>query len=377
MQYIHDQKSFQKDSITANAKRYQFPVAGAVEYFLWDLELTCQLQKYEPNLILKGGAAVQLHLPIDYQRGSIDIDIVSPQKKTGIAEMLSSMQANLDAVRFSEFKPKHPKENLNMITYHAFAKSALRKRNLRVEIDFLMENIDLPTVEVDKVPTFATTSEKIRCYTPDVLIGDKILTLARGSIGSQKIDDYPKQIYDLSMLISSSKCTNFAEVIQAVRVLTKIEAQIFRVQVTPDRAIEDVIGFIDDDLATLDLPNANSEIRKSIESFEAYYSPRKHTATREGWSTRSLKIRFVAELVKSVLVGNETSDDALRNLSRASEAAARLATLEGEKIRETRRQLFTFAQEKLPRELEGSSLERVFWEVARPENIDKLTSVPS
>ena len=47
-------------------------------FSLWDLEIFCQIHKRLKNrLILKGGAAVQLYFPVERQRTSIDIGVLS------------------------------------------------------------------------------------------------------------------------------------------------------------------------------------------------------------------------------------------------------------------------------------------------------------
>ena len=72
---IHAAKYFTKDEILRRAKYYEYPNPLAVEIFLWDCELTAQLQVLCNKMVLKGGAAAQLHLPLEKQRGSVDVDL--------------------------------------------------------------------------------------------------------------------------------------------------------------------------------------------------------------------------------------------------------------------------------------------------------------
>jgi hypothetical protein len=62
MSTIHDAKYFTQEEILERARKYEFPNPLAVEIFLWDCELAAQLQDKCADMVLKGGAAAQLHL---------------------------------------------------------------------------------------------------------------------------------------------------------------------------------------------------------------------------------------------------------------------------------------------------------------------------
>jgi hypothetical protein len=78
MKWIHDEACFSEKKIIERAEKHGFSDPVQVEYFLWDCEIAAQLQSESSNFVLKGGAAAQLHLPVEMQRGSIDVDIVCP-----------------------------------------------------------------------------------------------------------------------------------------------------------------------------------------------------------------------------------------------------------------------------------------------------------
>ncbi|MGF3523055.1 MAG: hypothetical protein ACQXXJ_08185 [Candidatus Bathyarchaeia archaeon] len=81
MAFIHDEAYFSEASIRERAERYGFSDPLPVELFLWDCEIAAQLQSVSEKFVLKGGAAVQLHLPVEMQRGSVDVDIICPYTK--------------------------------------------------------------------------------------------------------------------------------------------------------------------------------------------------------------------------------------------------------------------------------------------------------
>jgi hypothetical protein len=96
---IHDSLYFTREEILRRAKEYEYPNPLAVEYFLWDCELAAQLQSVCDDLVLKGGAATQLHLPLERQRGSKDIDMVTALEIEDIAAIVEKAAKPLMVVQ--------------------------------------------------------------------------------------------------------------------------------------------------------------------------------------------------------------------------------------------------------------------------------------
>ena len=131
MKLIHSEEYFKKEEILERARKYEFPNPLAVEIFLWDCELAVQFQEVCPKIVLKGGAATQLHLPLEMQRGSRDIDIMAPLEKREVSVLISDISKSVgDYVRFELHKPKKPVPKLPLVTYFAKmpTKLNLRKR---------------------------------------------------------------------------------------------------------------------------------------------------------------------------------------------------------------------------------------------------------
>lgn len=72
------------------------------------------------RIALKGGAAVQFYIPVEYQRTSIDIDMVFSGTK-GDNECTRTIEEKLGAddnyFRFREHIPKNPKTELPLYTF--------------------------------------------------------------------------------------------------------------------------------------------------------------------------------------------------------------------------------------------------------------------
>jgi len=74
---IHDRKCFDRDTLTERLEQLKFNSLARMELFLWDLEIFLQIQSIlKDKIVLKGGAAAQFYLPIEYQRTSVDIDMI-------------------------------------------------------------------------------------------------------------------------------------------------------------------------------------------------------------------------------------------------------------------------------------------------------------
>jgi len=90
-----------------------------------------------------------------------------------------------------------------MVTYIAKMPALIcppGRTSWEIKIDFLLEDLELPTAALIGVETFAVNVKKLKCYSVSSLLGDKLLTLAKNTIGIEELTDIPKQIYDVSVL---------------------------------------------------------------------------------------------------------------------------------------------------------------------------------
>jgi len=372
---LHDGNAFSREIVTANATKFGFENPHAVEIFLWDLELAAQLQACSNEVVLKGGAAAQLFIPVERQRGSRDVDLTTSLDPQALERLSKQLGSQIPQVKFEYYKPSSPKPNLNLITYYAETNSVTQTQHVRVKIDFLLHDLRLPTTEVRDVETFAVRTCNIRCFTPEVLVGDKILTLAKESIGLKETVDYPKQIYDLSMLLSSSQFRNFEQVTTAIETITPVEAEIAGCKVDHMEALKHVIRYVDDVLAPIDTSKGDQEMKASVRSFEQFFAPANQKVTLQEWSARALRIRFVAHLAQQKLKGTLRSQDCESLLAKAGNLESRLESMKGNEVEEVRTRLLSLQKTRLSYsrgELRGKSLRRVLWQVIYPDNLEQI-----
>ena len=175
---IHNKKFFQKEEILRRAAEYEFPNPIAIEYFAWDCELTARLQSISADLILKGGAATQLHLPVQKQRGSKDVDIATSLEVADIQAIVDRCEEKFnDGVKFVLHTPRNPTPNMPLKTYFAHVPSEVdtNRNELQVKVDFLCKCPTLKNETLDKIQTYAIETSAIKCSTAGTLTGDKLL----------------------------------------------------------------------------------------------------------------------------------------------------------------------------------------------------------
>lgn len=378
MALIHDEVYFSEERIRARARQYGFSDPLPVELFLWDCEIAAQLQFESEDFVLKGGAAVQLHLPVDMQRGSLDVDIVCPFTEQAIAEVLSRIHQRVPTVEFEKYNPKRPKKEISIVTYLAKMPTLIPSKGGRqreVKIDFLLENLKVPTQNVTDVETFALKVKKLKCYSVSSLLGDKLLTLAENTIGISEVVGIPKQIYDVSVLSECHRLTDvqFSEIVTVIEKVVPLEAGYRGLEITVTDALNDVEGTMEK-CGLLDTTGADAEIKRNITSFQQFYVSASQKWPLYEWCARALRIRFFSQLLKATSEGKIEAKEACNEYNSAVQTAKLLTTVRGETTRVLNRKLMDSADKEIPyfRNLKGKPLHRVFWQVVSRNNLKTI-----
>ncbi|MFA5572339.1 MAG: nucleotidyl transferase AbiEii/AbiGii toxin family protein [Candidatus Bathyarchaeia archaeon] len=381
MTWLHNESYFSEEKVREQARKYGFSDPIQVEFFLWDCEIAAQLQRESEDFVLKGGAAVQLHLPVEMQRGSVDVDIVAPKKKEEIVEVLSQIHKRIPSVEFEKYTPKRPHKEINMVTYLAKVQPLIPSKNGRlreVKIDFLLEDVKLPIQMISNKETFALTINQLKCYSVSSLIGDKILTLAENTIGISDLPDVPKQIYDVSVLSKKQQLTlsDFSEIFDAIETIVPLEAKYREQELTVLQVLDDIEKTMDK-YALSDTAEADAGIKRNIVNFQQFYVSSSQKWPLYVWSARVLKIRFLCRLLKPVFDGKVDLKEAFNQYSTAELIDQTLSTIKGDKVKTVNKTLRDLADTQIPcfRELKGKPLNRVFWQVVSSNNISKINEL--
>lgn len=378
---IHEAKYFTKDEILRRAEYYEYPNPLAVEIFLWDCELTAQLQILCDKAVLKGGAAAQLHLPLERQRGSVDVDLATSLKKEDVEEVIGQLGKTLEGcAKFSRYEPKKPNPDLPLLTYMGSVPSEVdpNREKLEIKLDFLCESPKLPHAELHDVQTFALKVNRVICSTAGALIGDKLLTLAKGSIGTELEADLPKQIYDVDALFETCTVSRefVGDMMMSIGELTTLEASFRRIKVTQTKALNDVAKAMSL-YSLVDTPSADALHKREIGRFQQFFVSRSQRKPLYEWSSKSLKIRFLAILAQKLLLKEMEAVDVAQTISEGKEIEASLRKISGDSVGDIRDKMLKLAQTHIPhyKDLRGKSLERVFWQVVTLENLESMKSL--
>jgi hypothetical protein len=379
MNLIHNEAAFTESSILERSRQHGFSDTRAVEMFLWDIELAAQLQRIDARLILKGGAAAQLFLPLEKQRGSVDIDMTvrSSVSELEVADSVAKVQKAIPSLQFRPYTPKAPNKRLPLVTYFIDVPSVFQPRgDFKIKADILLENARLPTTEIQNAETFALQVRRIRIPTLGSSIGDKLLTLAKDSIGMTKQEDYPKQMYDVDSLSLGISTRAFADIVNAVTKLTPLEASYRGLKTKPPEALRDV-QTLTSSYSTIDTSITSRDKKKSVSDFQQFLVSKNQRLPWFGWASRALRIRFLAGLVDMTLSRRIVASEATKRLSRADYLARSLDLISGGTVQQVRKELLKTVPLKVRyfKELKGKPLSRVFWEAVTPYNLDKVASL--
>lgn len=382
MPLIHDPYFFTSASILERSRKYDFPNPVAVERFIWDCEIAAQLQNADARMILRGGAAAQLLLPLGKQRGSMDIDILATGiiSEGDVSDLIIKVTRAVPSLKFTPYEPMEPNPRLPLVTYIAEVPGALqglmRRKNLDIKADILLADPGLPTTETSNVETFALEVLPMKIPTRGCCIGDKLLTLAKDSIGVTKEEDYPKQMYDIDLISQEMSTSILADIVDAIRKLTPLEASYRGLETKPSEAIRDILK-VTARYAALDTSVASPNDKKIVEAFQQFFVSQSQRLPMFEWASRALRIGFMTRLVDMALGGSIGAKEVVENLAKAHKIAESLNSIQGTKIYEVRTGLLKLLREKPAyfRELKGKNLPRLFWEAATADNLHKVENL--
>jgi len=236
-------KYFKREFILKQVNERKGITQDLYERSLNGLEYLSQLRNMEFNPIFKGGSAVQLLIPGDIQRLSIDIDLSINSTEQEIVSVLEKIHERFDRKIYKFEKVAEPLPKV--ILYNLFIPSYFSETPSRIQLDFHLHEPSYATQQTP-IKTFLYESDYIvRTPTVDALIGDKLTVLGPETIGKPMIErpvQIAKQIYDIYILLNLS--SNFNEIFDAYFDVFKFEKENRN---KPDLTFEEVI----DDLVSV------------------------------------------------------------------------------------------------------------------------------
>lgn len=389
---IHDRKCFDRDTLAERLEKLKFNSLARMELFLWDLEIFLQIQAIlKDSIILKGGAAAQFYLPIDYQRTSVDIDMICAVGIEEVEKILAAIERKFDGMddlfKARPHKPKDPKANLPMITYYMdvpsvctekelFGKKTTGTQEIKIEFHFTDESLTIQQISSPRI--FALETKQIYQLLPlDYLIGDKLTTLGPNTIGIpvERADEQIKQIYDISGLLKFNWGNiDLPRVGTSFLARAKSEARQRSLTANMTDIFSDMMAQMKQ-LSVMDLEN-DKGLLKRINDFQSLYVRKELNRPSAEWAVIGAKIRLLLGYL-SLNKDAKGPLDSLFQCERYLEFDALQGTEKGRLARRFREEFskdFEKYSDYPAKVLKGKSPARILWAVANTDNVDELVS---
>lgn len=389
---IHSPQCFDRDTLLQRQESLKFKNLARMELFLWDLEIFLQIQEnLSDKIVLKGGAAAQFYIPVDWQRTSVDIDMVCTAREEDIERALRSIERRLGGegsfFRARPHKPKNPKVQLPILTYYMDVPSVCTGKELfsrnreglqEIKIEFHLVDEPLTIFKASSPNLFAAETDRTYQILPiDFLFGDKLTTLGPNTIGIPRAreDEQIKQIYDIDLLILFNwENLNFPRVKKALEKRAKAETQHRGLSLSLADIYGDMIAQVKK-LSKADF-EGDKNLQKLINNFQSLYIRKELNRPLSEWAIAGARIDFLLDCMSHGMDAKGPLEALLR-----SEKELAFSNITGEEkgkmIRKFREEFSAEFESYSPypaKLLKGKRPERILWAVATPANASEITS---
>jgi len=389
---IHDRKCFDRDTLAERLEKLKFNSLARMELFLWDLEIFLQIQVIlKDKIVLKGGAAAQFYLPIEYQRTSVDIDMICAGGIEEVEKALAAIEQKFNGInnlfKARPHKPKDPKAILPMMTYYMdvpsvcterelFGKKTTGAQEIKIEFHFSDEPPAIQRISSPRIFAFET-QQTYQLLPLDDLIGDKLTTLGPNTIGIpvERADEQIKQIYDISRLLKFNwENVDMPRIETSFLARAKSEARQRSLTTNMAEIFSDMMTQMKQ-LSVMDLENDKS-LLKRINDFQSLYVRKELNRSPAEWAIIGAKIRILL----GYLSRNKDAKSPLDSLFQC-ELNLEFDYLKGAERGQLARRFreeFSKAFEKYSdypaKVLKGKGPARILWAVVNTDNVNELVS---
>lgn len=372
--------------IENQARQYGFAQPNTLEALIWDYELFAQLQhRSSDSFRLRGGAAVQLIVPLERQRASVDVDVLTDLPQGELESLLEEVSASYDTVepylRFEPYVPEEPAGVEGLHSYTTLAPSYLGQewrlpdgasiQARMIKIDFL-ETARLPPGETrDGKAVGIALGYRPICVTKGYLLAEKLLTQARKTVGvpDRRYSDLPKHLYDIDSLLSTEKVE--AAILEAAGWLPSLIEEQGKSWQGKDK-IELVLEDLEASLlgmATIDYSSERARYEQAVRRLETLYLPTGSRMRVHRWATMAARALAVIRIIRLDNKKTEELKEHLIQSDRLAKEVMRHPDQAG-----LSRALYGLLPSSLRsiRQLKGSPPARLFWLLIARTDLTKL-----
>lgn len=383
-------ESFSADRLVKNAQDLGYTQAETLEALVWDYELYAQLQQRVPgSCLLKGGAAVQLYVPIERQRASIDVDVLTTSSRNEMHQLLEDISEAYSVeepyLRFEPYIPDEPAAIEGLYSYTTLAPSSMGQK-WQVEDGTIVEArmIKLDLHETHNLPPGEKCGDIVAgislgyqplCVRRGYLIAEKLLTQAHGTVGvpDDRYQDLPKHLYDLDSLLLSLE--GFETLKEAAKWLSTLISEQGK-QWRGDAGFESVLDDLETSLlnfAIIDYSDERQRYGRAVQRLETLYLPEGSRMRLHQWGTMAARILAIVRLLRLIFQGKDNITHEL--YSHAERLADEISRYPKPS------QLTKILYDRLPgslrqtRQFRGSPPERLFWLLINWNNLNELEDI--
>ncbi len=285
-----------------------------------DFEVHARIAR-RADCVTRGGMCMPFHTADGAARRlSVDVDLLTGLTVDETRGVMGGISGAPPGILCDEYVPRNPYPLDNLVTYRAYYDSCLGGRRY-VKVDFFCDVDVQPDSELKRsgFELFGfETAHDMRILSKGSLLGDKLTTLALGTIGLRpsKQTEIAKQVYDLGLLLKSSTRRDLEVSLGAFESMTGLKTEHFARE--PRYDIPDVIASVTDSVfGLLDLKSAVSitgRQAKRYNDFQGTYLAKKHRYRKTEHVTDVLLLCAYSVHVRRCLDGEVTKSEAARTL---------------------------------------------------------------
>jgi hypothetical protein len=385
-------KSFSVNRLTKQAQEFGYAQANTLEALIWDYELYAQLQqRASGSCRLKGGAAVQLYVPAERQRASIDVDVLTTLPQREMQQLLEDISNAYGAegpyLQFEPYVPDKPAAIEGLYSFTTLAPSSLGQKWQLADgtlVEARMIKVDIHETSIlpdgesrDGVAAGIQLGYKPLCVRRGYLIVEKLLTQARGTVGvpDDRYQDLPKHLYDLdSLLLSPEVVDSLEEASNWLPMLIGEQGKQWQGGAGVERVLDDLESSLRN-FATIDYSDERGRYETAVRRLETLYLPEGARMRLHLWATMASRALAIVKMLRLAIAGDENiirafypEANLLARKIRLHTQPSKLTRILHEKLPETLRRI---------RQLRGSPPERVFWLLVTWEILRELEEIVS
>lgn len=309
---ILDKKTFTRTEVEKRMVKGGFNSLARFELFIWNLETFLQLQKkLGDRIILKGGAATQFYIPIDYQRTSVDIDLICKAEREEVHKTMSDIEAELDGVgdycKFRPYNPKNPKVRLSAFeTYFQTVPSMCNSKEIfsskgkqEIKIDIMYSDQEYNINKIKQPALFAIETDKeFNVLALEDLFADKLTTFGPATIGisDDRADEQFKQIYDVITLFITNmdQIVNNIEVVRLMyQKISRFECHLHGIKYKPNELFDDMKRFIN----KIKRIERDSDSLQKARDFQSLYLRSQVSRDKTEWAIVGFQLELMVDFI--------------------------------------------------------------------------------